>query len=306
MSALRSGLRRAGVIALGLALRLSGRRAGLVLVYHAVADRSGDPARELVPPHAVSLVEAQLQHLLSRYRIVAPAELPAAVAARRRGHRFPVAVTFDDDLASHVELAAPLLRRLGVPAAFFLTGASLEGPSPFWWQRLQRAADRGREPPIEGDGIHEVAARLEGMSTSQRAAVVAELEEEVGEPGVRAAQVHTLVESGFDVGFHTLRHDRLTDLDDDDLAGALVDGQEALEAAAGRTLDTIAYPHGKADERVATAAAAAGFRFGFTGRYEAVLPSTPPLLLGRIEPSFGAAEDFAAQLVGVLRRRPHR
>src|SRR5262245_17390140 len=116
-------------VVLALLLRLSARRAGVVLVYHALAERTGDPERDLVPAHSVAQVEAQLRHLLRRYELVRLEELPAAVAARRRGRRFPISVSFDDDLESHAHLAAPLLRRLGVPATFFLTGATLEGPT---------------------------------------------------------------------------------------------------------------------------------------------------------------------------------
>ena len=304
MRALRNVLRRGAARALGFALRLSGRRAGLVLVYHDLAERTGNPARELVPPHSVSLFEAQIRHVISRYRVVPAVRLQSAASERMRGRRFPVAITFDDDLVSHLRLAAPVLRHLGVSATFFLTGASLERPSPFWWQRLQAAVDRGLDTGEEG--IHELASRLEGMRADERAAVVAPLEEGVPEPGLRGAEVRALAEGGFDVGFHTLRHECLTHLDDGALREALVDGRAALEAASGRTLDAVAYPHGKADERVARAARSAGFQVGFTGRYEPVEPSTSPLLLGRIEPTFGELTDFAVQLVGALRKRSHR
>ena len=302
---LRVALRRTAGRLLGVALRLSGRRAGLVLVYHGLAERSGDPARELTPAHAVTLFEAHLRLLVSRYRVVRSDELPVAAAARRRGSRFPVAITFDDDLASHVELAAPVLRRHGAPATFFLTGATLVRPFSFWWERLQRTVDLGRDAPVEGEGIHDLAERLEAMSAAERDAVVAQLENG-GEPGLRAEQVRALAEAGFALGFHTRRHERLTDLDDDGLADALVDGRAELEAVAGRPLDSIAYPHGKADERVARAAEAAGYRLGFTGRYEPVVATTDPFLLGRFEPSFGSIETFGLQLVGVLRKQPQR
>jgi peptidoglycan/xylan/chitin deacetylase (PgdA/CDA1 family) len=306
VSRLRLAARLALASLLGFAMRLSGRRAGLALVYHEVAERNGDPGRELVPPHALELFEAQVRHVARRYRLVRAEDLPAAVAARRRGERFPAAITFDDDLVAHAALAAPALRRLGVPATFFLTGASLDRPFAFWWQRLQQAADLGLDLPVEGDGIHEAAARLEGMSPADRDAIAARLEDAPAEPGLPRERVRELAAAGFDIGFHTLRHDRLTDLDDEALARAFTDGRAELEDAAGRPFTAIAYPHGKADERVARAAAAAGFRLGFTGRYEAVEPSSDLLLLGRIEPSFGPAANFAVQLVGALRPRRHR
>ena len=64
-------------------------------------------------------------------------DLPAAARARRPGEPVPVALTFDDDLPSHREHAAPVLARHGAPATAFLCGAD----GPFWWQLLQRAID---------------------------------------------------------------------------------------------------------------------------------------------------------------------
>lgn len=310
MSGPASLVRAAATLVLGVALRLSGRRAGVALVYHALAERNGDRERELVPAHAVELVEHQLRHLLARYRVVRAEELLEAVRTRRRGARFPVAVTFDDDLASHVEHALPLLRRTGVPATFFLCGASLERPFSFWWQDLQRAIDLGGPVPAAGSGIHDRAARIEAMTAGERAAVAERLRAEagqvLGEAGLRAAQVAKLASAGFDIGFHTRRHDRLTGLDDAALEAALTDGRADLEAVVGRPLTVIAYPHGRADERVAEAAGAVGFALGFTGRYEPVTAPSPPLLLGRIEPVFGSVGAFALQLVRALAMRAHR
>ena len=287
---------------LGRVLRLSGRRRGVVLVYHELAEGDGSPGDGgLASAHGLAQLEEQLLHLRRRYRLVPADELLAAVAARRRGQPFPVAVTFDDDLESHLQLAAPVLQRVGVPATFFLTGATLDGPHAFWWQRLRQAGATA----LAGEDVDEVARRLEAMPAEQRDAVVEELgvaPEEVEEPGLRADDVRKLVAEGFDVGFHTLRHDRLVDLDDAALERALTDGRDALEAVVGRPLIAIAYPHGKTDERVARAARAAGFAFGFTGRYEPVLGGSDPMLLGRIEPTFAGADRFAQQLVRMLLR----
>ena len=74
---------------------------------------------------------------------------------------------------------------------------------------------------------------------------------------------------------------------------------------AGHPLGAIAYPHGKADARVAEAAKAAGFDLGVTGRYEPVVPSTDPLLLGRIEPTYASDAHFVSQLARLLLRRGH-
>src|SRR4051812_28793914 len=130
-------------------VRLSGRKTGIVLVYHALADRHGDPGRELAAPHGRAQFREQLAHLNRYYRPVRLSQLREEVARRRRGERVPVAMTFDDDLRSHIEIAAPELRAAGVPAAFFLTGSTLDGPKEFWWGPVQRAVDQGL---LERDG----------------------------------------------------------------------------------------------------------------------------------------------------------
>ena len=79
-------------------LRLSARRAGLALVYHRIGDPPGDPDRELVPARGTAQFESELRHLKKRYRVVPASRLLEAAAARRRGERFPVSITFDDDL----------------------------------------------------------------------------------------------------------------------------------------------------------------------------------------------------------------
>ena len=112
-------------------------------MYHSVDHRRGDPRRELVPPHEAGLFEAQVRFLAKHYRVVPAAGLQDAVRARRRGQRFPAAITFDDDLACHESISLPILRRCGVTATFFLSGASLDRPFSFHFERLQRAHDAG-------------------------------------------------------------------------------------------------------------------------------------------------------------------
>jgi peptidoglycan/xylan/chitin deacetylase (PgdA/CDA1 family) len=302
-----------------LLLRLSGRRAGVALVYHGLAERTGDLELELVAPHSVGLVEAQLRYLARTFRVVGAEELPTAVAGRRRGERFPAAVTFDDDLASHVNLALPLLRRTGLRATFFLTGATLLGPISFWWERLQREAGAGprrlaelfalvgAEPPdtFDSAALHALGRLVERLDPAARAAFEAELGPagDAADPGIRAADIRALVAAGMGIGFHTRGHHVLPSLDDGALAAAMAEGRHELKEAAGHRLAAIAYPHGAGDERVASAARAAGFTVGYTGTPRAVRAADDNLLLGRLDPSHRSVGHFALQLLEALLRR---
>jgi peptidoglycan/xylan/chitin deacetylase (PgdA/CDA1 family) len=295
-------LGRPGGFVIGHLLRLSNRPLAVALMYHRVAEHGGDPQRELVPAHSARLFERQLKHLRHTYRLVPASRLLDEAARRRRGQRIPVAVTFDDDLACHRDVAMPILTRLGVPAAFFLSGASLDRPFSFWWERLERALDRGTSD------IHEAAGWIEGLGAERRDIVADRLLDVAGpdpdDAGMRADDVRALTDAGFEIGFHTLRHYRLTGLDDDALRRAMTEGREALAELTGKPAAAIAYPHGKADARVAAAARAAGFRLGFRSLPGAIDAREDPLLLRRVEPSFGSIGEFAVQLgVALLRSR---
>jgi peptidoglycan/xylan/chitin deacetylase (PgdA/CDA1 family) len=298
---------------------------GLALVYHAVAEQSGDP-RQILPPHGADLFAAQLGHLRRHYQVVPTRELPTAVSRRRRGHRFPVAITFDDDLPSHSAIAAPLLRREGLPATFFLSGASLSQPFAFWWERLQRAVDSGVAdaslvPAGAGfgadldlsrgsDQVRPVAEAVERLPFRERDGLAGALAARVGpdpeDAGMRAAQVRALAEAGFEIGFHTRHHHQLPLLGNSELEDAMVEGRTELASAAGVDATSIGYPHGKADGRVASAARAAGFLLGFTVRRAPVGEDSDPLLLPRIQPTHASLGHFALELVRTLARSPTR
>lgn len=298
-------------------LRASRRRVGFALVYHAVGEPAGNPRRELVPALATSLFARQLAYLVSRYRPVAASELLRATCERRRGDRFPVAITFDDDLRSHVEAVAPLLAAHHAPATFYITGGSLRGESEFWWDRLQRAVDQKRDLTAlglrsvqEGGTIHDVGGEIERLPPAERARVDAKLRE-LGEahdpPGLLTIEdVVRLSSLGFEIGFHTGRHDRLPELDDEALERALLDGRQELETMLGRRMSTIAYPHGRADSRVAEAARATGFETGFTGDPVPVTASSEPLLLGRLSPSYHSLGELAFGVAWAIARASSR
>ena len=285
--------------------RLSSARAGVALVYHRVGGEGGDARLEILAAVSEDSFRRQLQHLRRHYHVVPASELLEAVRGRRRGQRFPAAITFDDDLADHVREALPVLQREGLTATFFLGGTSLAGPHRFWWEDLQLAIDdRLVEPDAiphvaEADvraalerspkAIFRVAAAIEQLDRPQRGETADVLRAAAGPPGadqgLRAANVQALIAGGAEVGFHTLRHDLLPALSDSELADALREGRDELAAVIGTRLEVISYPHGRADQRVADAARAAGFTCGFVTGREPVTPDTNPLLIPRIPPA---------------------
>jgi peptidoglycan/xylan/chitin deacetylase (PgdA/CDA1 family) len=266
----------------------SARQSGVVLLYHRLERAAGDPTRELVPAVSENAFRTQLRWLRRLFRIVPAADILEEAASRRRGRRLPVAITFDDEWPTHVELALPALRAAGGCATFFLTGAHLEVRTPFWWESLQHAVDAGmRLTGVVPDGdIFEKAVAITAADPGARARVSEQLRAIAGSEtrsGTTLDQIRAIAADD-EVGFHTLRHDTLTALTDTALDDAMRDGRAELQRATGRPLRLIAYPHGAAGEREARAAERAGFSRGFSAEHEACAPWSDPLLIGRVEP----------------------
>lgn len=321
----RAGLRERADLwrarAIDVATRLTSRRAGLALVYHRIGEPPGDRRYEIVPALGLEAFEEQLKTLRGRYRVVPASELPRAVQTRRRGERFPVALTFDDDLTSHARIAAPVLKRLSLPATFFLNGAfGSDATSAFWWEGLQRAVDEQALSPAalpeidpadvtaalerRPGAIRRLAATVEHAEPARRAAIAERLRE-AGRPGLDRefgpADVRSLTADRFEIGFHTLEHALLLLLDDAEVRRALTEGRDELAGEVGRPVTVLAYPHGKTDDRIGAAAREAGYALAYGGSGRALRPDDDEMSLPRWEPPFTGGAEFQLAVARTIR-----
>lgn len=106
----------------------------LILLYHHIAPvenipQSADRVRDegWAFTHSPEAFEFQLRELRRRaYRFVSLGQLVDGIQATGREGHDSVAVTFDDGWIDNYTFAAPLLKKLGVPATFFVTTAHLQ------------------------------------------------------------------------------------------------------------------------------------------------------------------------------------
>jgi peptidoglycan/xylan/chitin deacetylase (PgdA/CDA1 family) len=271
------------------------RGRGLVLVYHRI-DEDGRPAGQVVPSVPARVLGRQLDALEEVGEIV---PLQTLLHERSRTARPRFAVTFDDDFATHVDHALPILRDRGVPATFFLSGRSLLGLGSYWFQMLEQLIDtRGMSEVshligTRGEGVQSLVTACENDPSLQKA-----VEDESHDVSLNLDRsgIEVLAAADMAIGFHTLRHEVLTRLDDSALDAALAQGRKELETVVGHPLLHFAYPHGKADRRTANRIRDAGYEAAWTGRPCSMHPSDDPYLLGRWEPGRLEVDDF---LVGV-------
>lgn len=282
---------------------------GLVLVYHRIGP-AASPDHEIVPSVPVDVFRSHLQTLGEIADLVTIGELLSPIDGHRghlRHHRPAVAVTFDDDLPSHVGDALPVLREVVVPAAFFLSGRALHGLGAYWFQQL--------EALLLVHGTARTAALLDAPSSTpgslglacernpELRRRVAEVSRDQREPAVLQREgIEALGAAGMTIGFHTLDHSILPALDDVALKAAIRRGRDQLAAAAHTDVRFFAYPHGKTDVRSSNAVRDAGFDAAFTGRPGAVRRRHDRYAIGRWEPGALRVDDLVAKLAMYLHR----
>ncbi len=137
-------------------------------------------------------------------------------------------VTFDDGFRS-VLRAKPILDAHGFPATVFAVTGFVEGGQPLSWPGLEHvridAADERRSLTWD--------------------------------------ELRDLSREGWEIGSHTMSHPVLVDVSDDVLAAELTRSRKQISSQLG-SCETVSYPYGLADGRVARAARDAGYSAGVT------------------------------------------
>lgn len=289
-----------------LALRAAAARGrSLVLLYHRITPEGRLP-HEVIPTVSAALFTQHLEALRELGEIVPLAALLQEPADR---HRVRFAITFDDDERSHVDHALPALEACGVHATIFVSGRSLHGLRPYWWLLLEQLIASvgprraGSILGLAGDTPERLAAACEGSP-----AVAHRLTELVDAPSasmLRAEDFRTLADAGMTLGFHTVRHPVLTTLPDEAIEFTIRDGRRTLSEVVGAPIDLFAYPHGRADARVAHCVRAAGYQAAVTTRRRPIASGSDPFLLGRWEPGPLSPTALSAQVALRLNYPPH-
>ncbi|MDH3471634.1 MAG: polysaccharide deacetylase family protein [Acidimicrobiia bacterium] len=217
-------------------------------------------------------------------------------------------MTFDDDDRSHHDHALPVLQDLDVPATFFLSGRSLHGLGPYWWNRLEGLirhdglSSVGNRLGITATTPADLAARIEGTALVEKLDTAKVID--VDQP-LSGTEIRSLAKAGMEVGFHTISHPVLLGLPDAEVDRHLTEGVTELAEAAGCDITYFAYPHGKADRHLARRVEDAGFSAAFVEGGRPLHPDMDRYLLGRWGPGPADIDDFMAG-VALRLSRPNR
>jgi peptidoglycan/xylan/chitin deacetylase (PgdA/CDA1 family) len=196
----------------------------ITLCYHGVSDVLESP---LAVP--ADLLREHMRKLADRgLRGIAFSELENLRSAGEDTSKL-VGITFDDGYESTL-VARDVLAEFGFTATVYILPNVIGSDQPMRWEGIEQWADG----PFAGELIP-----------------------------MRWSGVESLIETGWEIGAHTVTHPNLTKVDDAQL-------KDELEASRAGVIDklgsceSVAYPYGYADNRVGDAARAAGFANGVT------------------------------------------
>jgi peptidoglycan/xylan/chitin deacetylase (PgdA/CDA1 family) len=306
-------------------VQLARRRQTVILTFHRFSSNGTGDSRGV----SIAAFAECLEFLTRHYRVVSLDEITGAF---QRGEARPntAVITIDDGYHEVFSLAAPVLRRYGVPASVFVVSDFIDGRMWLWPDRFRFVFERA---PVGQVVIrHGGSSRLLDIRTESdrrqaeefwleyaKGIPVAERDElldEVAEAcrvelptsppdqyrSMTWAQLRALAAEGFEIGAHTRTHHIFSRLDRNRLRDEIAGCKEHIEQNLGVAVQHFAYPNGRerdyTPESVAEVARA-GYRAAVTMIAGGNTPDTPIHELRRIG---GDAEDvfhFAQAVSGV-------
>ena len=277
-----------------------------ILMYHRVFETSSDPWELCVRP---AYFADQLELLRRLYPVLSLQQLLNALKAGQLPKR-AVVLTFDDGYADNLWNAKPLLEKYELPASVFVTSGSLDSPSEFWWDNLERILlqprklpkrlqlqiqGRSHEWPMTSSDERKIAymaihQNLQPLRACERDPVLIELftwaeVDPLGRADYRPLATEELVklaQSEFiDIGAHAVTHPLLSILSPEDQSAEIVNSRQKLEDILGKRVDTFSYPYGDLSAETAGIVAAAEFVTALTTDSHTIGKEANPFQLGR-------------------------
>jgi peptidoglycan/xylan/chitin deacetylase (PgdA/CDA1 family) len=225
---------------------------------------------------SASAFELQMRFLRRHFKPVKASRIQSEL-----GPEIGFAVTLDDGYEDNYRVAAPILKKLGIPATFYVVSDFVGSDRLFWWEQIADLMRRSARPELDlqavitgcaADGKTRCLPMLSDVERGRayeqlcagirrgrhaeiplRLRCAAEyLEVPLREHGRDYAlmdweQLNDLVRQGFEIGGHSATHCNVVDADEALLRRELIESLDHLEAKLDAPVESFAYPYGLFD-----------------------------------------------------------
>lgn len=308
-----------------------------VLTFHGVAAEAPGHLCNYEGLHLYTpLFERLMTFVAARYRAVSLANLVDWLEGRRKLPDRAVVVTFDDGYRNVFTNAAPILKRLKIPATLYVATDFVYGGKMLWTDRLLSALYLSREPriliewsggsfdmPLSNDADKVAADRrllavCKSLPDAERVALLARIVERLGVDESRLSlawpdhapispdELKRLPDFGIEVGSHTCSHAIVKRMTPHQAAHELAESKRLIESSVGRPCDQFSYPNGSPadfDARTRQHVIDTGYRSAVTTIKTAVAANQDRFEIPRCVLTHNAITlpEFAAEVSGFPR-----
>ena len=243
-----------------------------VLAYHSVTSPSGGDISCLELAGAtvdIGLFRRQMEYIALHYTTVGLEEVVGCRLGRNSLPKNPCVLTFDDGYADAYENAYPILKRLSLKATFFVIGKPMVSTDVPWLYAVYRILDSvdpmecaavlaAGAPGFPADEKFDKARlrawflqQLRHLNRKSRYDLLdmlhARLDKQDIESGPKfmtPIQVGKLGQEGFEIGCHSVEHEVLSRLSDQELKLEIDGSRAIIEKVTGQEPQSFCYPFG--------------------------------------------------------------
>lgn len=262
----------------------------LTLNYHRIGESTGSPFAGHLWSATTRDFEAQIEWLKSRFTVISPDMLAAAIASRKGQY---VLITFDDGYRDNYTNAFPILKRHKLPATFFVTTGFIDNSQLTWWDEIAWMVMTSHQKAIELPGwlpsnvvfdkpnreraIRTLSKAYYAMPAAKNSSFLSAIGNATGtgryclpvdnEMWMTWDMIREMRAAGMFIGGHTVNHPVLGNIPHEEQRKEIETCGRRLEEELGEPMRLFSYPYGLAGDfgpETKECLRAAGVRFAFS------------------------------------------
>jgi len=238
----------------------------LVLFYHAVSDYPLPHIENLYRIKNVREFEADLDYLLREFRPIGLDDLKSSILAGGSIPERAFYLTFDDGLREMAEIVAPILKRKGLHATFFISSGFLNNQDLSYRFKVSLLIGRIRAQGVTTRGKKELQKLLSSVTLPWTGNIDNDLNNvdykrhwlldeaasilnydfhdylKNSKPYMGVDQIRTLVQEGFAIGSHSIDHPNYSELNLEEQLQQTRVGSQHLTKQVGVDHKLFAFP----------------------------------------------------------------
>jgi peptidoglycan/xylan/chitin deacetylase (PgdA/CDA1 family) len=235
--------------------------------------RIGDEGKGIFDPNVYSctaeLFEQHVVFYKEAFTVISMEQLIEKIKANQIIDKKYAVITFDDGYVDNYSVAFPILKKHSVPAAFYIVTNYLDDVHIPWWDEIAWLIRNSKNNKIQlgnwlnpinlskgpiSSHIQEALRRIKQDKVMSIESIISELEsiclckipKNIREKNLFVSwkQVNEMANNGMHIGSHTVNHNILSHLDDNQQENEIIHSKKIIEERTSKSVTTIAYPVG--------------------------------------------------------------